>query len=274
MDSFIPYINITLDYSIPILSRPIHRNFVDQLQSLSDISFLIIIFAALASLSITARIKISPEIIISIFGLVYGFSQYMIQGRGFPYHRYPFILFIFILIAIMLVEFLGNGNRYKSLSLISFIVIVTYLGASLIGRIQKDNSYANKQPYLDQMIHDIDGYDLAETDTVQLMDSVKGGLYALYVLNIDEPTRFIQDFQFYEHPNDPFVKKITAEFIHDLDEYKPKLIVIIARGRRGGYNRLDKFPEFTAFLNEKYLLDKENASYKIYIPQDLDPIRN
>jgi hypothetical protein len=292
IDAFTSFVQIIFEYLIPFYSNIRGLDFISLMDHLRA-SRIIIPLIALAALSIIQKIKISHEIFIATVGLVYGFLHYVLQGHGFVHHRYPFILFSIILFSVLVSEFLykpnsflisfndgklssrvklsgffSKQNLYKLFSLVNLIIVVVSLGLPMVKEVQKNYTLKRRMPYIREIRREIEAYGLTESDSIQVMDSVMGGIHILYLLDIKQPTRFIFDFQFFHDEEEQFIKDLRSEFVNDLNETPPRLIIIMNKSVRMGFERIDRFPEFKTFLDQNYSLDKESDDYKIYLLND------
>jgi len=104
------------------------------------------------------------------------------------------------------------------------------------------------------------------SDTVQVLDTVGGGINSLLRAEMRLPTRFIYDFHFYAHdPSLPYVSALRQEFMHGMIEHKPHFVVFYEKTwMLPGYNRLNKFPEFAAWLDHNYVMRVNTNVYRIY----------
>ncbi len=87
---------------------------------------------------------------------------------------------------------------------------------------------------------------------------------ALVEMRLQPHTRFIYDFHFYHDVTHPYIRKLRHEFITALTNSPPSLILLQkASWPYKGYERIEKFPEFSLVL-QRYDLVVENAAYRIY----------
>jgi hypothetical protein len=77
------------------------------------------------------------------------------------------------------------------------------------------------------LLADLRGYPLTSDDTVQVRDSVEGGIDALYLLHIRQPTRFIYDF--FSQAKAPVIAEVRAEFISGLED-NPLIVALFLNG--------------------------------------------
>jgi hypothetical protein len=104
-------------------------------------------------------------------------------------------------------------------------------------------------------------------DKVQVLDGTKGGIHALYLLGIHQPTRFVYDMYFYHDIDTPLVQGLRRELIEQLRRDLPRLIVQFDTTwvQPRGFNKLESFPELAALLSEHYRADTSEQGFTIYV---------
>src|SRR5207247_2397079 len=81
-------------------------------------------------------------------------------------------------------------------------------------------------------------------ETVQVLDTARGGVHALLRLGLTQPTRFLYDFPLLADTRYPEVRRLRAEFLRDLAKAPPRCFVVTEDSWPGeGYARLERFPE-------------------------------
>jgi hypothetical protein len=115
-----------------------------------------------------------------------------------------------------------------------------------------------------RLVDDLSGK-ILPGETVQVMDSLGGGIHALYDLRCKQPTRFVHDTLFFLGSDNPYRKKIRAEFLSDLQDRPPVFFVLFkASWPIRGYERIDSFVELRDWLYANYDLEVDNVFYHLY----------
>jgi hypothetical protein len=115
---------------------------------------------------------------------------------------------------------------------------------------------------------------VAAGGTVQVLDTTDGGLHALYRLGARQPTRFLYDFHFYHHVEQPYIRRLRAELLAGLRARPPGAVVLFERGwPGGGYERLRAFPELAQWLEAGYQVVREGDRFRVYAPRPDRPLR-
>jgi len=261
--ALLPFWSILTGYTIPLYSK-FARGSVPSLgiclmKPTRDLA-ISLVFPLIPLIGL--RNGLTPRYVVAFLGVIYGFAHFLLQGKCYFYHLYPFFCFLIILSGMILGDLLASpSRRYQGLAVICLALLCLNLGNKAL----KDPEYLYLMP---DLVKDISTYSLSGQDTIQLMDTVEGGHYALYALKIPLTTRFLYDFFFFNEVNHPITRRLRAEFLRELKDHPPKLIIFFSKSccvYPNPGSRLSLFPEFNTYLNNNYILDKVRDDYSIYL---------
>jgi hypothetical protein len=98
-----------------------------------------------------------------------------------------------------------------------------------------------------------------------VLDTTAGGIHALLRLGLRQPTRFIYDFQFFHHPDDPRIRALRAELMAGLAAHPPAAVVVLEESwPKLDYDRLAGFPELAQALERAFPLAVTGPGYRIH----------
>jgi hypothetical protein len=182
-------------------------------------------------------------------GVAYGVAHYLGQGKGWAYHLYPFAAFVACLAFAELRVLAGAGR---------WLVAVPVAGALVLGALQfaARGAEAAQAPWIRTaeqrvaaLVADLRPI-VADSDTVQVLDTTDGGIHALLRLGVRQPTRFIYDFHFFHDPDTPTIRRLREELMRDLAARPPRALVLFDRGwPAGGPERVRAFPALAGWLD-------------------------
>jgi hypothetical protein len=199
-----------------------------------------------------------------LLGLGYGAVHYAVQGKGWEYHLYPLMGFAVPLATSWIDRLQAEGGRRASAAILGGLFLLTVLlGLKGVGAAEP-HWIAEKERRVQSLVQDLAGR-VGPGGTVQVLDTTEGGIHALFLLGLGQPTRFLYDFHFFHDVEHPYVQALRREFLGALGRRPPAFLVIFERGWPwGGYERLAAFPALSARIQEEYALERERDGYRIY----------
>jgi len=221
----------------------------------------------LLALFICTRPAALPRLAVLFGAVLYGIARFIILGKGWGYHLYPLHCFLLMLAGVILCELIVKGQRpVKAAAMTCMLLLALPLCGQCVVTGREKFSLALKRPVVEELVADLSSYSLDSEDTVQILDTSDGGIHALFLLRIRQPTRFIYDFQFFHDLENPYIRSLRSEFIRDLETKPPKLIVVFHHAwlPPGNLDRLKSFPEFTRLLEARYEVNAVRNAYTIY----------
>jgi hypothetical protein len=197
-------------------------------------------------------------------GLAYGAAHFVAQGKGWEYHLYPFALYAIALGAAGLGVARERGRPWPAVVLVTALAVSTgVLGWK--GARNLDPAWVRAKVERAHAVAGVLAPLVAGGGTVQVLDTTDGGVHALYLLGVRQPTRFLYDFPFYHDVDHPYVRRLRAEALADLRRRPPVAVVLFERGwPAGGYERLAAFPGLAAWLETGYRLSHEGDGFRVY----------
>ena len=256
------------------------------LHSISPLMPLVIIWLAATAL---VRPKIDWERALLLCGVLFGLVSYVVQARGFPYYRYPLLAFLLPLMAIDFTETIPHRERHlierkiaAALALIALAIGGLFLApqsALLIHRYRWWEADFNTS--LEQNLNRLGGQQLS--GHIQCIDSISGCDTTLYKMQLLPATGILLDFPLFGEDRLPAVQQARTDFRAKVFQHPPPIIIVTSAlyvDGPGDYKKLDRWPELTAFLAEKYQVDTDwhptrtmrwwsreefGPSYRIYV---------
>jgi hypothetical protein len=217
-----------------------------------------------------------------LWAVLLGALSYLAQFKGYPYHRYPFLLFLLLLIAIDLTDALTTRatrpstpqapttqpatNRTRTTQALSAAILLwaaLILGPSSALKASHYN-WRNEefrltlQADLQRATHRLNIPSLS--GKIQCLDTITGCLNTLYDLQLTQSTGFLYDEFLFHPPGSPAIDTTRAAFFKAQQTNPPLVLVITDPLFPSGpnhYAKLDQWPEFTLWLNQHYQLDVE-----------------
>jgi hypothetical protein len=230
------------------------------------------LLAALGLLGLRASTAWSPRLVLAALGALYGAAHFGLQGKGWEYQLYPLALFLCAL-APAAVASRGDGARSRhavdprgvrrAVALTAWALLVLVLGAKGV-EAREPAWIATKADRVAALTRDLAPL-VRPGERVQVLDTAAGGIHALLRLGLRQPTRFIYDFHFFHHADDPRIRALRAELVADLVAQRPAAVVILEESwPELGYERLAAFPELARLLETSFPLAVTGPGYRIH----------
>ncbi len=252
---------IVFEYLIPLYSR-LGRGAgwsVDRPEAWIPILAGVVLSAAGA----LAAGRFGPRHLVAALGVLYGAVHFVVQGKGWEYHLYPLAAFATVLLFAEVEPALARLRRPPAAALALCLVLATGLLAVKAAAASAAGWERDKAAGARRLAAEL-APRLAPGDTVQVLDTTAGGVHALLLLGVAEPTRFLYDFHFFHDVDHPTITALRAELIRDLDARPPAVIVVFEQGwPTGGWERLDTFVALRDRL-ARYDLVRPGPGYRIY----------
>jgi len=260
-------------------------------------SILPLLVPALALL-ITKRTWRYPKQQIALFGIAFGVFSFCLQGKAYPYHRYPLLAFSLLLVALELQPVLVSwvsGNSYRLESACAWFLLgygALWLGPSSTAKAIRYDW--RSQPSLNQLQADLTQVratlssgskpGAALDRSVQCMDTIAGCITVLNRMQLVQSTGFLYDCYFFAPGTSSVKEDMRTRFLTQIKLNPPKVFVVTDNwclNLPGGYEKLQQWPAFTQLLDADYAIVQQRAwsawnkrtfatwpfGYRIYVRQ-------
>lgn len=208
-------------------------------------------------------------------GVVFGAAAYMLQGKGYAYHRYPLAAFLMVWAAIEFSQALKERGRMRAVAVACLLhgalaIAPLYLRA------------ASRSVWSEALIHSLEadlnalgGPELS--GHVQCIDSISGCGTALYRMHLMQSTSLLSDFLIFGSPRSEAVRLTRERFDREMKDNPPRVMVVTSWLHlidAGDYSKLALWPGFASYLDANYRLYDERSfppamtgpqGYRVYV---------
>jgi hypothetical protein len=230
---------------------------------------------ALALLVAFLRRRWNWESAILLAGIAFGIFSYFAQGKGFPYHRYPMLAFLFLWAGIQFVSALEKQGAARTLAVaglaLGAIFAPIYAAIAVRGQWNEDYNQA-----LTADLQQLGGQQLS--GRVQCITTPGDCDTVLYRLHLVQSSGLFYDYLVFGPDSQPAVERARLTVWKDFEK-NPPLVFIVGRGFYGeryndSYNKLTRWPELNNYIDSNYELFDERGftpaecgyrGYRIYI---------
>ena len=212
-----------------------------------------------------------------LVGFLAGIASYILQGRGFPYHRYPSEAFFLLLAAIAFCDALWPMPGAKGAQPWVRVVSVAGLSIGTLFLVPRSLQLILRFDTRDQFTTDLRAALDAQggpalNDQIQCLDSYSGCLNTLQQMHLVESTGFLYDCYLYTEPEPAETRFIEQReryrksFQAALLEHPPKLFIVSSQSCGGAadysYSKLARWLWLMHYLDSQYRLIED------HIPSD------
>jgi hypothetical protein len=207
-------------------------------------------------LALEARVRRSSVDRLLALCAIAGLLSYVLQAKGFPYQRYPFLIFLLPLIASTLFSFPAEGARLARYA--RYFLLIAGTGMAVLFA-YRTSRYSHAEPYA-QLRSDITSARTASgDDSVQCMDTGGGCIGALYSLRLVQSTGFLYDCYFHDGSS-RVAQALRNQFEAQFLKQPPQLLILTDSVCFEPARTFDKYPDWQWFNDElrtHYVLAEE-----------------
>jgi hypothetical protein len=241
---------------------------------------------ALALIGLAVALLRSPrwnwEYKLLLAGIAFGVASFLGQGKGFPYHRYPMLAFLFLWLAIEIVTGIQARGPVRNLAAIglAFVLILLPLYVREASRRVWDLQF------IDSLANDLNHLGGRElSGHVQCIYMPAGCDTALYRLRLVQSTGLFYDYLIFGSPQQRVIRDQREQFWQQFRKNTPR-VVIVGSGLYPdgfGYGKLASWPLFQQELARNYVLyddrwfppdETGQRAYRIYVEKNIQLASN
>ena len=220
--------------------------------SLSPLGPLLLCCLALLLLSRTSLLE---HKLLLVAGLLGGELAFLLQGKGYPYQRYPFLVVLLLTIGLVLDRALDTPQLPGAAA----ALLLCWAAGLGVRFAFVASAYDPRTPTVTALSRRLAPYGSADqlSGKVQCLDTFGGCLNTLYDLGIKQSTGFLYDCYLFTNPGKErsiYRQQFWSAFQHA----KPELVVISSQNcftdQHDGYNRLATWPALANELRQHYRL--------------------
>jgi hypothetical protein len=191
-----------------------------------------------------------------LLGVAAMLAGFIVQGKGFPYHRYPFLALLLVVIGMDLTRALRKRGVWLALGVVglgygAFVVAPQSVAAVRRYDWRNQELIAMLQRDLTQM----GGASLS--GKVQCLDTISGCTTALYRMRLEPATGLLSDFLVFGPEQNVAVYEARTRFMTTVEARPPEVIVVTSHlfpSGPGDFQKLAMWPQLASWMNARYRL--------------------
>jgi hypothetical protein len=223
----------------------------------------------------------------------FGLLSYFLQAKPFDHHRYPFVAFALLLIALQLFHGLRLDWRVASIACAGVLAVLAIAVPRYVQALRARPAGSELTQALERDLDGMGGRTQLQAK-VQCFDLVYGCLNALYHLDLTEHTGFTGDLLLFS-ATDTQASAYYRQMYVDAERKDPAQVLVITNewfGHANSFAKIETWPEFAQSLAANYTQviarefpDELNAqverpmnsaeppAYRIYVRKSLLAVR-
>jgi len=228
------------------------------------------------------------QVKVLLLGAALGAVSYILQGKGFPYHRYPEEAFLLLLCGVLLVGGLQAVGWMRWMALAGVLLGALWLApnsAWIACHYDWRNQEFNRA--LEGDLTRLQGLSAVDLDgRIQCVDMTSGCLNTLYNMGVVQSTGYLYDCYLFQPVQTPVSEAYRVGFWRAIEDDKPAVFVVTDQecfSMARSWAQLQRWPEFAAMLQNDYVLERQYTpphtvgwwrkpavpySYRVYVRKD------
>lgn len=195
-----------------------------------------------------------------LWGVGLGMFSYLVQLKGYPYHRYPFLLFLLLIIGMDLTDALADAGLRRGFAMVTLMWAALVLGPSSAlkagGYNWRDEEFREMlEADLTAIQQQRNGESLS--GRVQCLDTISGCIDVLYNMQLVQDSGLMYD-EFVFHPGGARAVDDTRAIFWRWMQADPPVVFVVSDPLfptgPNGYAKVAQWPAFSHWLNAGYQL--------------------
>ena len=213
------------------------------------------------------------EMQVLLTGFAFGAFLYLVQGKGWQYHKETMFAFLMVWIAAQFSIAMQTPGRGQLPGIAGAALLCLLLGRYVLyaERAQID---LQGTPAMRASLEQLGGARLS--GDVQCVEMVSGCIQALYSLKLLPSNGFIFDSFLFSPTQTPTIEDLRSRFLSDMSRKVPRVVIVAESDWNDGipsFHRIEQWRPFSDFLQQHYILDSEHdkdgrivtGSYRVYL---------
>jgi hypothetical protein len=211
-----------------------------------------------------------------VAGIIFGIASFFAQGKGFPYHRYPMLAFLFLWVGLQIVTGLRDRGAVGILAMtgLAFALILLPIYVREASRKVWDPQFTDS---LAADLNRLGGHELS--GHVQCIYMPADCDDTLYRLRLVQSTGLFYDYLIFGSPQQRVIRDAREQFWQQFQKNTPR-VVVVGSGLYPdgfGYGKLASWPLFQEELARNYFLyddrwfppaESGQRAYRIYVEKN------
>lgn len=191
-----------------------------------------------------------------LIGIAAALLAYLVQGKGYPYHRYPLLALLLLVMGIDFSAALEQTRWVKSLAAVGLGCACFFFAPRAAWLVHTFNPAT---PFEDNLAHDLQAYGSHLSGNVQCLDTFGGCIHTLYNLGAVQSTGFLYDCYLFAPAPGKVQDEYRNAFWAAYQKARPEIVVMTSQYCFGpdNFQKIDTWPQLRDDLAHSYQLVTE-----------------
>lgn len=189
-----------------------------------------------------------------------GWVSYVAQAKGFSYQRYPFLVFLLLVMVGDMFDAAAERRRWVRWAGVAGLVVVAVLAGMFVRRVVTFDRRAPVRP----LVADLDALG-GRSLRVQCMDTAGPCIDAMYASWRVQATGFVYDCYLLDGRS-AVVQGLRRRFWEQVERGRPEVLVVtdsVCYDQPRGFGKYAGWPEFSEFLAKNFVLREERQPVEV-----------
>ncbi|MGC2618774.1 MAG: hypothetical protein WA414_07000 [Acidobacteriaceae bacterium] len=191
-----------------------------------------------------------------LLGVAVMLAGFVVQGKGFPYHRYPFLALLLVVMGMDLTRALRRRGVWLALGVLGLGYGAFVVAPQSLADVRRYDWWNQEQ--LVMMQGDLTRLGgAALSGKVQCLDTISGCTGTLYRMRLEPATGLLSDFLVFGPEQDVAVREARLHFMAAVEARPPAVIVVTSHlfpSGPGDFQKLAMWPELESWMDARYQL--------------------
>ncbi len=186
-----------------------------------------------------------------VLSVLIALVAYMIQGKGYPYQRYPLLALFCVSLGAELAEALQRQGKLRLLAGATLCYACVIFAPLAVWRV---HSFEGDRPFEQALTADLNRLNPRWVNDVQCFDTFGGCINTMYDMRLVQATGYLYDCYLFTPGHDKAAELYRENFWAAYARTRPRLLVMTSQFCFGGnsFDKLANWPRFQQELDRSY----------------------
>jgi hypothetical protein len=190
-------------------------------------------------------------------GIFFALITFVMQGKGYPYQRYPLLILLILVINQDIFEAANKKGMVRWVAYAGIVFQCLVLAPVAAWRV---HTFRSITPFNSALSSAFGRYGADVDGRVQCLDTFGGCVNTLYNQRLMQSTGYLYDCYLFAPEQNEVTRRYRDDFWRSFQNARPKLVVMTDQfcfGDGEGFGKIDRWPAMKKEIDGEYSLDME-----------------